>query len=78
MRLTARPPVALRRDALRAALPTTVSLLKRRQAADINQSDIEDYVALDWLEWHGGGLRLTVTGDNICKQLHVPQRDPGR
>jgi hypothetical protein len=78
MRQSIRPQVNLRRDALRAALPSTVSLLKRRQAADIAQSDIDDYVALDWLEWHGGGLRLTVTGDNICKQLYAPQRDPGR
>jgi hypothetical protein len=78
MRQPTRSPVNLRREALRASLPTTVSLLKRRQAAEIAQRDIEDYVALDWLEWHGGGLRLTVTGDNICKQLYAPVRDPGR
>ncbi len=77
MRLPLRPPVALRRDALREALPATASLLKRRLAADIAEVDIEDYVALNWLEWHGGGLRLTVTGDNICKQLYAPLRDPG-
>ena len=32
-------------------------------------SDIDDYVAMNWLEWNGGGLRLTTTGDNVCKQL---------
>jgi hypothetical protein len=25
-------------------------------------------VRLDWLEWHGGSLRLTVTGDNVRHQ----------
>jgi len=30
---------------------------------------IADYVALDWLEWQGGGLRLTVTGRNVCNQV---------
>jgi hypothetical protein len=62
-------PPALRREALRDALPATVQSLKHRRAADIDASLIDDYVALNWLEWNGGGLRLTTTGDNICKQL---------
>ncbi|MCM5680153.1 hypothetical protein M8A51_11470 [Schlegelella sp. S2-27] len=60
---------ALRRDALRDALLATVDLLRRRRAADVPERDIDDYVALDWLEWHGGTLRLTTVGDNVCKQL---------
>ena len=59
----------LRRDSLRESLLATVDLLKRRRAADIDAGFIDDYVALNWLEWNGGGLRLTVTGDNICRQL---------
>lgn len=58
-----------RRDALREALPVTVELLRRRRAADIAERDIDDYVALNWLEWNGGGLRLTAVGENVCKQL---------
>jgi hypothetical protein len=58
-----------RREALRAALPATADLLKRRRAAEIDPVDIDDYVAMNWLEWNGGGLRLTTTGDNVCKQL---------
>jgi hypothetical protein len=58
-----------RRDALREALPAAVELLKRRRAAEIAPADIDDYVAMNWLEWNGGGLRLTTTGDNVCKQL---------
>lgn len=63
------PPLALRREALRDALPSTVDLLARHRARDIVEGYIDDYVALNWLEWNGGGLRLTTTGDNICKQV---------
>lgn len=58
-----------RRDALAETLRSTVDLLRQRRAAEVPEQDIEDYVVLDWLEWHGGSLRLTITGDNICKQL---------
>jgi hypothetical protein len=63
------PRTSARRDALREALPVTVDLLRRRRAADIAERDIDDYVALNWLEWNGGGLRLTAVGENVCKQL---------
>jgi hypothetical protein len=42
-----------------------VDLLHRRRASEIP----DGYVALNWLEWHGGGLRLTITGSNVCRQL---------
>lgn len=58
-----------RRESLRASLLSTVDLLKRRRAAEIGDDIIDDYVALNWLEWNGGNLRLTVTGENICRQL---------
>lgn len=67
--MIARPPPALRREALRDALLATVGQLRRCRAADIPDGYIEDYVALNWLEWNGGSLRLTITGDNVCKQL---------
>ena len=59
----------LRRENLRQSLLSTVDLLKRRRAGEIDASLIDEYVALNWLEWNGGGLRLTVTGENICRQL---------
>ena len=64
-------PIApsLRRHALRDALPATVRLLATRRAQAIEAGFIDDYVALGWLEWRGGTLRLTVVGENICKQL---------
>lgn len=60
---------ALRRESLRDALPASVDMLQRRRAGDIPSGYIDDYVALQWLEWHGGGLRVTVTGANICRQV---------
>jgi hypothetical protein len=58
-----------RADALRVALLPTVEFLSRRRADLIDTALIEDYVALNWMEWHGGSLRLTVTGRNVCAQL---------
>jgi len=59
---------AERRERLRRSLPATVELLQNRQADRINDADIDAYVSLNWLEWHGGGLRLTITGRNVCAQ----------
>ncbi|MEN9544792.1 MAG: hypothetical protein RLZZ598_1625 [Pseudomonadota bacterium] len=60
---------AVRRNTLRESLLATVELLKLRHADQIAADDIEDYVMLDWLEWNGGGLRLTTVGRNVCSQL---------
>lgn len=62
-------PADTRRDMLRDELLATVDLLKRRRAAEIAEDHIEGYVALHWMEWHGGSLRLTTTGENVCKTL---------
>jgi hypothetical protein len=61
-----------KRDHLRATLPATVDLLQRRRADLIGDDVIEEFVALNWLEWNGGALRLTVTGQNVCQQLKTP------
>jgi hypothetical protein len=58
-----------RLEELRDQLPGTVDCLKRRRADLIDAALIEEYVALQWLEWQGGGLRLTVTGRNVCAQI---------
>lgn len=60
---------AVARERLRQALPATVDLLNQRQADRIDDKDIDAYVKLNWLEWHGGGLRLTITGRNVCAQM---------
>ena len=60
---------ALRREVLRDGFLHTVDLLKQRRADQIGDGEIADYVALDWLEWNGGGLRVTTVGSNLCRQL---------
>ena len=65
---------ALRREALRDGFLHTVDLLKQRSADQIGDGEIADYVALDWLEWNGGGLRVTTVGSNLCRQLVTQQR----
>jgi len=49
-----------RKERLRLALPAAVELLRTRQAGLIAAAEIEEFVALNWLEWHGGSLKLTV------------------
>jgi len=62
---------ALRKERLRLALPAAVELLRTRQAGMIAAREIDEFVALNWLEWHGGTLRLTVTGSHVCSQSRV-------
>lgn len=63
---------AAERERLRQALPATVGHLRQHQADRIDDNDIEAYVQLNWLEWHGGGLRLTITGRNVYAQVATP------
>lgn len=58
-----------RKASLRTLFAAAVDMLNRRRAAEIPEPDIDAYVSLDWLEWHGGSLRLTTTGEDICRQL---------
>jgi len=59
----------LRRETLRNALLSSVDQLHRRRASEIPDGYIDDYVALNWLEWRGGGLRVTTEGENVCTQM---------
>jgi hypothetical protein len=65
---------ASRREALRDSLQLTAHLLKRREACDIPAGYIDDYLALDWLEWKGSTLHLTIIGENICRYFEQIQR----
>jgi len=60
-----------RRDTLRDNLQATADALHRRKASEIAVDAIDDYVALNWLEWWGGALRLTVTGENVRRQVKL-------
>jgi len=78
MSLEVHPPLgssetpADRRERLRLALPAAAELLRTRQAGRIASGDIDDFVELNWLEWDGGTLRLTITGSNVCSQMRGP------
>jgi hypothetical protein len=60
-----------RRELLRNGLLETIDHLTRRRASAIPPDFIDDYVAIDWLQWHGGSLKLTEVGENIRRQLVV-------
>ena len=66
---SASPPPLSRNEQLRLELPATVDLLHKLRADLISEKAIEEYVALHWLEWNGGSLRLTATGANVCAQI---------
>ena len=68
---------ASRHERLRTGLQAIADSLRRRRASEIAEADIDAFVALDWLEWHGGDLRLTLTGRNVCAQSSaVHDRSP--
>ena len=67
---TALPPKS-RGQMLRDSLLPTVELLHQCQASQVGDELIADYLALDWLEWNGGTLRLTAIGSNVCEQLRA-------
>lgn len=65
----ATPPTVVPREVLKDCLLSTVNLIERRRCSEIADGLIDAYVDLNWMEWNGGSLRLTVTGQNIRKQL---------
>jgi hypothetical protein len=72
------PPttLAVGTELLRASLQVSADALYRRRASEIPEGYIDEYVRLHWLEWHGGGLRLTPTGENICRQTSAGAQQP--
>jgi hypothetical protein len=69
-------PARVSAGELRDALLSTIDLLHRRRAAEIGDRLIDGYIALDWLEWNGGTLELTATGDNVRKQILAALDNP--
>jgi len=55
--------------ALQESLLVTVDLLARRRACDIPEQTIDRFVALRWLQWNGGSLRLTEAGEAMVVQV---------
>ncbi|WP_124543626.1 hypothetical protein [Piscinibacter terrae] len=62
-------PPASRSDRLRQEFPASVDSIRRDRADQIPDGFVEDYLALHWLEWHSGSLRLTSTGTDTCEEI---------
>jgi hypothetical protein len=59
----------LRREQLRDRFPGIVDALHGGHADRVPEGFIADYVALDWLEWNSGALRVTLSGTTLCEQM---------
>ncbi|AKJ29832.1 hypothetical protein [Caldimonas brevitalea] len=57
------------REMLRAQLPTVERLLRSRRVDLLSLRDLGQYLALEWIEWYGGTLRLTDVGRNVRDQV---------
>ncbi len=57
--------------ALQDSLLATVDALSRRRACDIPEQTIARLVALRWLQWNGGTLRLTQAGEEMVVKVHA-------
>ncbi len=57
------------------ALLVTVDALSRRRACDVPEQTIDRLVALRWLRWSGGSLRLTEAGEAMVVTLHAATLD---
>ena len=57
--------------ALHDSLLATVDLLSRRRACDIPEQTIDRFVALRWLQWNGGSLRLTEAGEAMVVKVQA-------
>jgi hypothetical protein len=57
--------------ALQDSLLATVDALSRRRACDIPEKTIDHFVALRWLQWNGGSLRLTESGEAMLVKVHA-------
>src|SRR6187402_2911870 len=57
--------------ALQDSLLATVDALSRRRACDIPEQTIDRFVAMRWLQWNGGNLRLTAAGEEMLVKVHA-------
>lgn len=61
-------------EALRHALVAAVDALQRRRADQVSEELVAAFIALYWMEWNGGSLRVTQTGKNVCQQVRAAER----
>lgn len=71
MKTTATATLTRINTALHDSLLATVDALARRRACDIPEQTIDRFVALRWLQWNGGSLRLTEAGEAMIVKVHA-------
>jgi hypothetical protein len=57
--------------ALCESFAAAADALARRRARDIPEAAIDKFVALRWLEWCGGTLRITEVGELVLMKLQT-------
>ena len=50
---------------------TTADALARHRVGEIPERAIDDFVALGWLRWHGGSLRVTPLGEMALLRIRT-------
>jgi len=58
-------------QALHESLLSAVDALSRRRACDVPEQTIDRLVALGWLRWSAGSLRLTEAGEAKVVQVQA-------
>lgn len=53
------------------AFAAAADALLQRRADRIPESAIDDFVALGWLNWHGGSLRITPLGQMALLRIRT-------
>ncbi|MDP9123031.1 MAG: hypothetical protein M3N82_00240 [Pseudomonadota bacterium] len=53
------------------AFVSAADALLQRRANLIAEDDIDDFVALGWMDWHGGSLRITPLGHMALLRLRT-------
>ena len=67
---TTKPVPTIKEQTCNSFAAAADALLMRR-ADRIRESDIEDFVALGWMDWYGGSLRLTALGQMALLRIHT-------
>jgi hypothetical protein len=53
------------------AFMSAADALLRRRANLIAEDDIDNFVALGWMDWHGGSLRITPLGQMALMRIRT-------
>ena len=64
-------PAPLITERLCEAFAAAADALSMRQANRIPEKAIDDFLALGWMQWHGGSLRITPLGQMALLRIRT-------